>query len=336
MIDKKNRQQQNQQKNKQRFGNVLRTTFAASLLTVFFFMPQQVEANAAVNANTNTVTPQRWHTDFHTAQKEAKRLNRPLLVHFHAPWCMPCKEMDREVLQTTHFYRQVAQRFVLVKIDIQKHPKAAAQFGITSVPADQFLEPSGGILLRTMKRKSLPQYSTNIQDAYTIFKARQAFAANDRMRKQRTANKKTNIAKTVRSPQQRQQQKQQQAKRLGIGLNGYSPVALRHHRKLIFGNQRYSTNYKGITYHFANAQEKQFFLNKPEKYAPQLLGFDPVLLDTKKQIVRGDVDYGAFYDGKLFFFANENSRREFHKNPLRYVNSEYVLRVSPVDGTTQK
>jgi len=90
-----------------------------------------------------------WKTDFATAQEEAKKLNRPLVVHFHAGWCGPCRKMEREVLNTAQVLKTLEAGFVAVKVDSDNNPKLTGKFGITGLPTDLVLSPDGKVLSKS-------------------------------------------------------------------------------------------------------------------------------------------------------------------------------------------
>ena len=63
--------------------------------------------------------------------KDIIQSEEPVLVDFFAEWCGPCKMM-KPVLQD--LAQQWGNRVRILKVDVDKNPKAAAQYRIQGVP----------------------------------------------------------------------------------------------------------------------------------------------------------------------------------------------------------
>ena len=66
----------------------------------------------------------------------------PVLVDFWAAWCGPCKIVAPEVERTA---AEMAGRALVLKVDTERHPELAAEFGVQGIP--NFVVLKGGRLV---------------------------------------------------------------------------------------------------------------------------------------------------------------------------------------------
>ena len=92
------------------------------------------------------------------ALEDAARTRRPVLIYVHAPWCGPCRRMERDVFpQTT----SLLGRFALARLDFDDHetqielegvarsPFAwAHHFGAGTTPSFVLLDTDGSVITR--------------------------------------------------------------------------------------------------------------------------------------------------------------------------------------------
>lgn len=321
-----------------------------------------------------TAPPAVWTTDFAAAEKEAARLHRPLVVHFYATWCEPCRRMEKEVLRAPQVLKTLDEGFVAVKVDIEKYPKLQTRFNVTGMPTDVILGPDGKVLSRTEGYDPLnrAKYIANITridarfasegkrlarsnaapagktETQSPLVAETRPAAPDRVVASTTGGNDKLVpppAEPRKTPLAGEAPAAEHAGP-GVGLpatvpdedlvdvqvamDGFCPVTLRKTRTWKAGSRDFSIEYDGQVFYFAAAEKLDEFKSDPARFAPRLLGCDPVVLSESDLAIRGSTKFGAFYDGGLFLFESAESRAKFRKSPSKFSQLRHALRPEDV------
>jgi len=250
-----------------------------------------------------------WLTDYQDALQIAREQQKPILLHFFATWCGPCRSMDQQVLHTADVKQILGVDVIGVKIDSDKNPAIIKKFGIGSLPSDLVIDPDGKILYRSSGFKSKNNYISAISSSAKKFEPKQMEMEMAEMNEQPAVSGKN---KTL------------------LGLEGFSPVVLREERQWVAGSGEFVSEYQGIVYHLQSEQEKQTFDSDPGRYAPQLLECDPVEMYFTDKAVHGSTQYGAYFDGKLYLFVSHDNRETFKKSPLKFTETRHVFELSDV------
>lgn len=284
-----------------------------------------------------------WRHDFKSAEAEAKRQGLPLIVHFYAEWCGPCQQMERETLGSLALQRQVQGRFIAVKIDSDKHPDLVQRFRIDSLPSDLILGNDGAILARSGKYVSQQEYFSRLSEVH-------ARVTRDQKIHIAGQSNPTPTPKPVQSPVAAPGPKLGPADpthgilpdltpdqavpvarpKWALGLRGFNPVVLANQKRWVKGDKQFAADHKGIVYHMNSAAEVTEFRTNPDRYAPQLLGCDPVILEETDRAVVGDTRFGVYYDGELYFFVNAANREKFKTSPHRFTRTKHVLNLKKI------
>lgn len=63
--------------------------------------------------------------------KELLNGEKPILVDFYATWCGPCMAMNPILKEVAN---KISEQGKIIKIDVDKYPKLAADMGVMGVP----------------------------------------------------------------------------------------------------------------------------------------------------------------------------------------------------------
>jgi YHS domain-containing protein len=292
--------------------------------------------------------PKQWLADYGFARQESKRLGLPLLIHFSTSWCGPCKQMEQETLHSKALLATFGTQLLALKIDADEDPGIFKAFRGESLPTDVIVAPNGVIVFHTSGYQPTQRYMANVRHWSTQFPDERA-AAIARLTPRPAASQPNSspspsapiqqapvIAgpqRPVASPTVVQRPEATSPASSLIGLAGYSPVAIKTRRVWVKGREDLSVTWQGVVYYLANDREYLAFKNSPHRYAPRMLGCDPVVLWNSDRAVQGVVEFGAFYDGDLYLFTTGETRDRFKLNPDQFVRIRHVLNPEEVIGT---
>jgi YHS domain-containing protein/thioredoxin-related protein len=278
--------------------------------------------------------PDAWKHDFLQAMKESQQASKPLLLHFHASWCPPCRQMERDVLHHADVQQLIAPNFIPVLIDSDQHPELIAQFDIRSLPTDVVVASSGTVLMKAEGGRDRKTYLTQLR---SVLPESTPHAEPSPMPESPQPRPGEQVARnsapgTARVNEQPLSAKPATEEKLLIGLDRFSPVALAKHRQWKKGKTELALVYQGVVYLMCDEEEYREFQANPAKYAPRLLGCDPVVLWNTERAIPGSTQFGAYFDDELYLFTSAETRDQFKASPTRFTRPQHTLRIDQIDG----
>ncbi len=262
-----------------------------------------------------------WFTDFEMAKSAAQKYHKPLLVHFSAEWCGPCRKMESGVLTQKEVLTAIREGIVAVKVNVDKRQDLAKRFGIESLPSDIVLEPTGERMLESTGYRPVNEYAAMIRRAQVRFaELTKSSAEKIASKKRGPAQEQTRLASNKNNPPM---------------IDGYCPVTLWENRKWVKGSPTFQATHRGQVYYLSSAKQREKFLANPGRYTPRFLGCDPVIVWESDKAVPGTTRYGAFYDDELYLFTSIENRNEFKRNPDRYIRTRIVLRPEHLESVVR-
>jgi len=272
-----------------------------SVLTATVDMNEQTaEMNLASLAAATAASPEgQWLDSFEQAQEQSRQKKLPLIIHFEADWCGPCRRMKTEVLEQAQVLRMLGTQVVAVRVNSDRHPEIVSRFSVASLPTEVIVNADGKELARYVGGTSVTEYIARIERL-------EGMSPNGSTTSESSADENLRPCLLVMRDGKM------------VGLGGYSPVAMQKEKKWMKGSEEFVGSYLGVDYYFQSAEERGLFFGNPSAFIPGLHGCDPVELQLAGRAEAGAIEFGAFYKGRLFFFSNRENRQRFNSNPASY------------------
>ena len=101
-------------------------------------------------------------------------------------------------------------------------------------------------------------------------------------------------------------------------IRGYDPVAYFTENKPLKGSKDFSVEYLGATWLFVSANNRQLFIDDPEKYMPQYGGYCAYAV-AKKSSASIKPEYFTIHDGKLYLNFSKSVYKKWLKDKKKYI-----------------
>lgn len=93
-------------------------------------------------------------------------------------------------------------------------------------------------------------------------------------------------------------------------INGYDPVAYHIRQEAVKGNAQFTYEWKKSLWYFSSLENKQLFIDTPEKYVPEYGGYCSYAV-SKGFTANPEPTVFALIDEKLYFFADQGVKKEW-------------------------
>ena len=104
----------------------------------------------------------------------------------------------------------------------------------------------------------------------------------------------------------------------GLALGGYDSVAYFTEGKAVEGDQALTHQWRGATWRFASAANRDLFIAAPEKYAPQYGGYCSWAV-SHGHTASGDPKAWKIVGGKLYLNYNEEIKKKWEEDEPQYI-----------------
>jgi thioredoxin-related protein len=110
------------------------------ILPVVLLMTAFGSATAADDEVDNRAVNWRGYSE---ALAKGRDFDKPVYVHFTAPWCQWCKKMQKETYTDPKVIKYLNEHFSAVMVDTEKLPSLARKYQVDDLPTLWFLDAQG-------------------------------------------------------------------------------------------------------------------------------------------------------------------------------------------------
>jgi thioredoxin-related protein len=105
----------------------------------------------------------KWSVSYQDSLEKAQLEKKPVLIKFEASWCVWCEKMEKEVFTEPDIIKEL-DKFVCVKIDVDKQENIAKAYKIKSLPRTIVINTNNEIVGDWLGFHEAPVFSKLLRD----------------------------------------------------------------------------------------------------------------------------------------------------------------------------
>ena len=280
-----------------------------------------------------------WQTNLDTGKRLAAQSGRLVLVHFWAPWCRPCMRMEGEVFLRPETARGLEANFVPVKLNVDDSQAIARLYGVSMLPADVILTPTGQLVAQLQSPPTASQYVNQLNQLAGGYKqmhrmptlpagAHPPVMSQTSVAQSSTSQTSTSQPQVVQGPAAQTQRPaplatssmQASAAAIPPSVSLGAPMVGPGANAMPPGSNPYAsmgTSAQSAVGPPTSASAERVQL-PPGSPPLGLDGYCPVNLLEHRAWKKGDTHWGAVHSGRTYLFGGPEEQKKFLASPNAY------------------
>lgn len=236
-----------------------------------------------------------WVTGYQAATEQSSKEGKPVLVRVTATWCGPCQQMKQLTYTDSRVVSLVKANFIPLIIDADQQPELVASFKVEAYPTTIVMAPDLSISKRL----------TGYQSADSLISALLPLAKSG-------PGEDLSAGEAVSAFEPENGVK--------YAFGGYCLVSLLEETKVRRGLADFTAIHRDQTICFSSDEQRQKFLQNPEKYWPVANGQCLVSSREGEFSKKGDPRMAVTWRGRIWLFTNRERQKRFIQAPTYYAN----------------
>ena len=263
-----------------------------SLLLIAAFNATSIAQDAGSGESTRSIP---WVTGYQAATEQSTKEGKPVLVRVTATWCGPCQQMKQLTYTDARVISLVNANFVPLLIDADQQPELVASFKVEAYPTTIVMAPDLSISKRL----------TGYQSADSLISALLPLAKMG-------AGDSDSDGEAVSALEPENGVK--------YAFGGYCLVSLLEETRVRRGSAEFTAVHRDQLICFQSDEQRQKFLQDPEKYWPVANGQCLVSSREGEASRKGDPRMAVTWRGRIWLFTNRERQKRFIQSPSYYAN----------------